>query len=738
MRSRWSWGAVPSFPGPRLYFVPFLRAALAGRRDCRHVRGFWTSRGAAGCLNTAHDKVTYTSSFPPRPFYGLRFKVDDVRTDASLTASNGASTVKPGTGSTINNPTLPLSLSIKPAADKPAKSSEPASGSLAADLRILKQLTKYLWPKGEWGIKARVIVAFGMLFAGKILSVYVPILFKHIVDALNITPNPSLTVLTVAGAALIGYGAARLGTVFFQEIRNAVFGQVAQKAIRDTAKIIFAHLHALDFNFHVNRQTGGLVRAIDRGTKGINQILSSVVFHVFPTIFEISLVCGILGVYYGVGFSAVTLVTMISYSAFTFSTTSWRTKFRKDMNAADNQAANTATDSLLNYEAVKHFNNEALEVAEYDKALRKYEDASIKATISLAFLNAGQSAIISAGLFAMMWMAASGVLSGTMTVGDLVMVNGLLLQLSFPLNFLGMVYRETKQSLVDMDVMMKLRGWKSAVPEKAGAPPLKLWKGGEIRFNNVKFGYNEKRVILDGVSFVIPAGSTVAFVGPSGCGKSTILKLIFRFWDPGAGSIAVDDQDLRDVDLDSLRKAVGVVPQDAMLFNKTLLHNIKYGWKDASEAELNVAMKRAMLIEVISRFSEGWNTQVGERGLMISGGEKQRVLLSRLFLKNPPIVLFDEATSALDHKTEAAVQESMSDFLKSPPRPETYTSLEKPLRRHTAVYIAHRLSTIAHCDIIFVMDKGKVVESGSHDELIQRGELYASLWKAQQEDEIVG
>ncbi|KAJ3219669.1 Iron-sulfur clusters transporter atm1, mitochondrial [Dinochytrium kinnereticum] len=635
--------------------------------------------------------------------------------------------------------TTPTTAKLKDVTEVP-KPKEPAQGSNAADLRILLDMTKYIWPKGHYSIKARVLLAVSLLVGGKVLNVYVPFFFKHIVDALNafsVTTSPEATVMAIAGAALIGYGASRIGANFSQEMRNAVFGLVAQRAIRDSARGIFMHLQSLDLGFHLNRQTGGLVRAIDRGTKGINQILSSIVFHLVPTFFEISLVCGILGYSFGIEYSLVTLATMISYSVFTFATTAWRTKFRRQMNAADNTAASVATDSLLNFEAVKHFNNEQFEMKQYDSSLAKYEAAAIKTTTSLSFLNAGQSTIISVALTSMMWMAAQGVLNGSMTVGDLVMVNGLLFQLSVPLNFLGTVYRETKQNLIDMDVMFRLQKVESAVPEKSNAMELSLsgQHGGDIQFKDVHFSYTSARPILQGVTFTIPAGASVAFVGPSGCGKSTILKLIFRFIDPSTGQVMIGDQDLKDVKLDSLRKNIGVVPQDAMLFNQTLLHNIKYGWSSADMDEVKKATQMALLYDAITeRFPEGFDTKVGERGLMISGGEKQRVLLARLFLKNPPILLFDEATSALDQSTEHKLQTTLTDFISSPPRPELLPSdSSSPLRqRHSAVFIAHRLSTISHCDIIFVMDQGRIVESGRHEDLIYLGGLYARMWRAQQ------
>ena len=452
------------------------------------------------------------------------------------------------------------------------------------------------------------------------------------------------TAWTVAGSIVVAYGATRIAATLFQELRNAVFASVAQKAIRSVAASVYGHLLRLDLNFHLSRQTGGLTRALDRGTKGISFLLTSMVFHVMPTALEIGLVCSILTYQYGAKFAAITAVTMVAYTTFTITTTSWRTKFRKQTNAADNKAATVAVDSLINYEAVKYFNNEAYEVARYDTALQQYEKASIKVATSLAFLNSGQNLIFSSALTGMMYLACSGVAQGTLTVGDLVMVNQLVFQLSVPLNFLGSVYRELRQSLLDMETLFNLQKVNIKVADAPNAKPLLLTKG-EIKFENVSFGYRPDRPILRNLNMTIPAGKKVAIVGPSGSGKSTILRLLFRFYDVESGRILVDGQDIRDVSLESLRKAIGVVPQDTPLFNATIEHNIRYGRMSATFEEVKAAAKRARIDHVVESWPDGYNTAVGERGMMISGGEKQRLAVSRLILKDPPLLFFDEAVS---------------------------------------------------------------------------------------------
>ncbi|OQD82394.1 hypothetical protein PENANT_c021G06214 [Penicillium antarcticum] len=588
-----------------------------------------------------------------------------------------------------------------------------------ADWAIMREMAKYLWPKDDWGTKLRVGTALSLLVGAKILNVEIPFYFKSIVDSMNVDfASIGGTAYTVAGSMIIAYGVTRIGATVFQELRNAVFASVAQKAIRKVASNVFEHLLRLDLNFHLSRQTGGLTRAIDRGTKGISFLLTSMVFHVVPTALEISLVCGILTYQYGLQFAAITTTTMIAYTAFTITTTAWRTKFRRQANAADNRGATVAVDSLINYEAVKYFNNEKFEVARYGNALKSYEDASIKVTTSLAFLNSGQNMIFSSALAAMMYLACDGVATGALTVGDLVMVNQLVFQLSVPLNFLGSVYRELRQSLLDMETLFNLQKVNVTITERPNAKPLQLTQGGEIRFENVTFGYHPERPILKNATFTIPAGQKFAIVGPSGCGKSTILRLLFRFYDVQSGRILIDGQDVRDVSLDSLRKIIGVVPQDTPLFNDTIAHNIRYGRIDASDEEVRRAAERAHIHKLIEGLPEGYQTAVGERGMMISGGEKQRLAISRLILKDPQLFFFDEATSALDTYTEQALLQNINSILKE--------------RSRTSVFVAHRLRTICDSDQILVLKEGHVAETGSHRELLDHNGIYAELWNAQE------
>ncbi|KAJ2252946.1 Iron-sulfur clusters transporter atm1, mitochondrial [Coemansia sp. RSA 455] len=585
-------------------------------------------------------------------------------------------------------------------------------------LKIILSMFKYVWPKGDWATKTRVIAALVLMIGGKLANVQVPILFKDIVDTLNIdVAATGGTLSTIATAMLIGYGAARLGAAVLQELRNAIFANVQQSAIRNLALGIYRHLLNLDIQFHLSRETGGLTRAIDRGTKGISFILSSLVVHLVPTFLEIGMVSGILAYKFGPQYAVVTVATMAVYIVFTLAITQWRAKFRRNMNVADNQAATVAVDSLINYESVKYFNAEEYQIKKYNKALVKYQAAALKTADSLALLNAGQNAIFSTSLALMMYMAAQGVVSGTMSIGDIVMVNGLVFQLSLPLNFLGSVYREMNQAVIDMDTLFGLEKIQPAIADKPDSKPLAL-NGGAIRFDNVSFGYTTERPILRNLSFEIPPGARVAFVGPSGCGKSTILRLLFRFYDPQSGSIDIDRQQLDHLQLESLRRAIGVVPQDMPLFNTTIAQNIIYGRPAASQEEVEEAARRANIHSTIMSWPLGYDTQVGERGLMISGGEKQRIALARAILKQPPIMLFDEGTSALDVSTERSILTNIRRILDE--------------QKCTAIFIAHRLRTIMDVDIIFVLKDGMVVEKGTHWELLKLNGVYRDMWNMQE------
>ncbi|RPA84479.1 iron-sulfur clusters transporter ATM1 [Ascobolus immersus RN42] len=588
-----------------------------------------------------------------------------------------------------------------------------------ADWAIIKEMGRYIWPKDELGVRVRVGLSLGLLVSAKLLNVQVPFYFKHIVDSMNVDfAQTGGTVAVAAGAMIAGYGLARVGSTVFQELRNAIFASVAQKAIRRVACNVYGHLLDLDLNFHISKQTGGLTRAIDRGTKGISFLLTSMLFHILPLTLEITMVCGILTWNFGAPFALVTTATMAAYTAFTIITTAWRTKFRRQVNQADNKAATIAVDSLINYEAVKYFNNEKFEVARYDEALQKYEKASIKVATSLAFLNSGQNIIFSSALTAMMYMGCQGIASGALTVGDLILINQLVFQLSVPLNFLGSVYRELRQSLLDMETLFNLQKVNVVIKNKPDAKPLAL-KGGEIRFENVTFGYHPDRPILKNVSFTIPPGKKTAVVGPSGCGKSTILRLLFRFYDVQEGRILIDGQDIRDVTLESLRKQIGVVPQDMPLFNATVEHNIRYGNLEATPEQVMAVAKQAHVDKTIAKFPDGYQTIVGERGMMISGGEKQRLALSRLLLKNPPILFFDEATSALDTHTEQSILDEIHGILHD--------------KKGTSVFVAHRLRTIFDSDQIIVLKDGKLAEEpGTHAELVNRGGEYSKLWAVQE------
>jgi ATP-binding cassette subfamily B protein len=585
-------------------------------------------------------------------------------------------------------------------------------GRLKHELRALKSLAPYLWPRDSLGLRVRVVLALVFLLAGKLVNICVPFLYKQAVDALS----PAKVVIAVPVALITAYGLARVMSQGFNELRNAVFAKVSQRAIRRMALSAFRHIHALSLRFHLERRTGGLSRAVERGTAGIDFLLSFMLFNVLPTLFEILLVCGILWRLFNWKFAAVTFTTILAYIAFTFSITDWRVRFRREMNERNTESNTKAVDSLLNYETVKYFANEEHEARRYDSALQAYERAAVKSETTLTLLNLGQGTIIAVGLVGVMILAGEGVAAAEMTVGDFVLVNAYLIQLYTPLNFLGMVYRNIKQSLTDLEQMTALLAAKPEIVDRRGAAELKV-RAGMVAFHGVDFQYDPRRPILSDVDFHVALGATVAIVGPSGAGKSTIARLLFRFYDVNAGSIEIDGQDIRKVTQDSLRRAIGVVPQDTVLFNDTIYYNIAYGRPGATQSEIEEAARLARIHDFIMTLPGGYETMVGERGLKLSGGEKQRVAIARVILKAPQILIFDEATSALDTKTEREIQASLA---------------EVSAGRSTLV-IAHRLSTIVDADEILVLDRGHIVERGRHTELLLRRGIYATMWARQQE-----
>ena len=582
------------------------------------------------------------------------------------------------------------------------------------DWRVIRDLLPYLLE-----YRFRVIFALSCLIAAKFANLGIPILMKDLIDALDVKAGSPQALLVVPVGIIIAYGLLRISASIFTELREALFARVTQNAVRKVALQVFEHLHSLALSFHLARQTGGVSRDIERGTRGIQSLISYSLYSILPTLIEFCLVLGYFAYSYDIWFAAITLAALILYIAFTILVTEWRTHYRRTMNDMDSKANQKAIDSLLNFETVKYFGNEAFEARRYDENLLRYQTAAVKSQKTLAVLNLGQQIIIAVGLVLILWRATLGVVNGTMTLGDLVLVNTLMIQLYIPLNFLGVIYREIKQSLTDMDRMFSLLNTDKEIADSPNAHPLKIdnyGHGPDVRFENVSFHYDAKREILHDVSFNIPAGTITAVVGQSGAGKSTLARLLFRFYDVQSGKILIDGQNIQNVTQASLRKAIGIVPQDTVLFNDTIGYNIAYGNPSATIEEVQEAARAAQIDGFIKRLPEGYETQVGERGLKLSGGEKQRVAIARTLLKKPAMLIFDEATSALDSKTERAFQEELLSLTKN----------------RTTLIIAHRLSTIIHADQILVMEHGQIVERGTHLELLAANGRYTEMWQMQE------
>lgn len=582
------------------------------------------------------------------------------------------------------------------------------------DWRVIRDLLPYLLE-----YRFRVLIALSCLIAAKVTNLGIPIVLKDLIDSLNINVNSPQALLVIPLGIIVAYGFLRIFASVFTELREALFAKVTQNAVRKVALQVFEHLHSLALSFHLARQTGGVSRDIERGTRGIQSLISYSLYSILPTLIEFCLVLGYLAYSYDIWFAAITLVALVLYIVFTVVVTEWRTHFRRTMNDMDSKANQKAIDSLLNFETVKYFGNEAFEASRYDENLLRYQAAAVKSQKTLAVLNLGQQIIIAVGLMLILWRATLGVVNGTMTLGDLVLVNTLMIQLYIPLNFLGVIYREIKQSLTDMDRMFSLLNTDKEIADSPDAKTLQIEnheRGPDVRFEHVSFHYDAKREILRDVSFNIPAGTITAVVGQSGAGKSTLARLLFRFYDVQSGKILIDGQNIQDVTQASLRKAIGIVPQDTVLFNDTIGYNIAYGNPSATIEEVQEAARAAQIDGFIKRLPDGYDTQVGERGLKLSGGEKQRVAIARTLLKKPAMLIFDEATSALDSKTERAFQEELLSLAKN----------------RTTLIIAHRLSTITHADQILVMDHGQIVEHGTHEQLLSVKGKYAEMWQMQE------
>jgi len=602
----------------------------------------------------------------------------------------------------------PASLSARVPDPSPAPGAAPAAPR--SDWSTLRKLFPYLW-RYRW----RVLLALSFMVGAKVANVGVPLLLKELVDDLTVKPGDPRAVLAVPAGLLLAYGALRLSTSLFGELRELVFAKATEGTARSISLNVFRHLHALSLRFHLERQTGGMTRDIERGTRAVQSLISYSLYSIVPTLIEMVLVLSLLAVKFDAWFAGITLVALASYITFTITVTNWRTQFRKQMNEFDSAAHTKAVDSLLNFETVKYFNNEDFETRRYDESLERLRRAALKSQTTLSVLNTGQQSIIAIGLVAMLWRATAGVAEGRMTLGDLVMINAFMIQLYIPLNFLGVIYREIKQSLADLEKMFVLMARECEVADRPDAAALQVRRG-DIVFSHVDFAYEPDRSILHDLSFEIPAGRTVAVVGPSGSGKSTLARLLYRFYDVDAGSITIDGQDVREVTQASLRQSIGIVPQDTVLFNDTVAYNIAYGRPGATPAEVEAASRAARIHDFIASTPKGYETTVGERGLKLSGGEKQRVAIARTLLKDPPILIFDEATSALDSANERAIQ----------------AELQGVARNKTALVIAHRLSTVVDAHQILVMERGRILERGRHLELLAANGRYAEMWRLQQ------